>query len=194
MRTGCGMDGGARGENLLSYDRAVRNHREVIGKIWFSDYRLGEAIEQAADISSSYISLRDVKSGSAALILFRARFVDRFIADKTISARKSHDKRWNRGNYHAISIIRTNSATSDTHADICARTHMYIRNYRNVRGIKRGSAVFFQKPAIPTSSRIGAIRGSCRLKGRSKRRSRILRSAENRLSRDGDRGARRHTE
>jgi len=48
----------ARGENLLSYDRAVRNHREVIGKIWFSDYRLGEAIEQAADISSSYISPR----------------------------------------------------------------------------------------------------------------------------------------
>lgn len=80
-----------RGGNLLSYDRAVRNDREVIGKIWFSDYRLAEDIEQAAGICSWNIA---ATLNPALWRLFRfARFVDRFIADKTISARHTEKPR-----------------------------------------------------------------------------------------------------
>lgn len=73
MRTGTGMDAEsarrAESGNLLSYDRAVRNDREVIGKIWFSDYRFSESIEQPA----GYLLVkyrRDVKSGSVMFVSF----------------------------------------------------------------------------------------------------------------------------
>lgn len=57
MRTRTGMDAEsarrAEGGNLLSYDRTVRNDREVIGKIWFSDYRFSERVSNSRlDISS----------------------------------------------------------------------------------------------------------------------------------------------
>jgi len=53
MRTRTEMDAEsarrAESGNLLSYDRTVRNDRKVIGKIWFSDYRFSESIEQSAE-------------------------------------------------------------------------------------------------------------------------------------------------
>lgn len=71
MRTRSGMDAESarRAEcgNLLSYDRTVRNDREVIGKIWFSDYRFSKSIEQPV----RYLPVkyrRDVKSGSVTFV------------------------------------------------------------------------------------------------------------------------------
>jgi len=192
MRTGCGMDGegsararGARRKFIKLRSSCPEPSRSNWKNLVFrlSTWR------GYRQISPRHISPRDVKSGSAALILFRARFVDRFIADKTISARKSHDKRWNRGNYHAISIIRTNSVTTDMYAGICVHIHMYIRNYHGCLELNAGMQFFlFQKLATSTASRAGAYRRSCHRRWRSG----IFRSVENRLSRDE--GSRRHTE
>lgn len=73
MRTRSGIDAEsarrAKSGNLLSYDRTVRNDREVIGKIWFSDYRFNESIEQPV----RYLLVkyrRDVKSGSVIFVSF----------------------------------------------------------------------------------------------------------------------------
>lgn len=60
MRTRTGMDAESarreKGGNLLSYDRTVRNDREVIGKIWFSDYRFSKREYRTA----GWISPREI--------------------------------------------------------------------------------------------------------------------------------------
>lgn len=109
MRTRTGMYAEsarrAEGGNLLSYDRTVRNDREVIGKIWFSDYRFRERVSNSRlDISSWNIAA----TLNLSLCLFPfGCFVGRFIGDKTISSRKQkiRDKWWNYGNYGATSVI-----------------------------------------------------------------------------------------
>lgn len=73
--------------NLLSYDRAVRSDREVIGKIWFLDYRLGGDRADGWYLLVKY--RRDVKSRYYDVCFVLSDSVGHFIGDKTISL-------WNR--------------------------------------------------------------------------------------------------